>query len=406
MIKNIFTTITNPRNRWRNISFSELSELYIASMLRNLAISIVGIFIPIYLYQANYSIVEILFFFSIFYFSGIIGINHYIGKLVARYGPKHVMRISFPLHIISFIIFATTTNHFWPIWLMAIIFRVACSCYFLPHHVAFSKAKTSKHGGKQLGVLNIFEKIAGIVGPLLGGIVATIFGAQSIMIVSSIIFMLAIIPLMLSREPIKTNKKFSYRGLNIRKIRRHLLMNAIYNTENGLKIWLWPLYIGIFIFTTNPYLNLGIVSTLGTIIAIFAAILVGKLVDSRHGHELLKFSAVLNAAAHVSRLLVTGFGSIVILNLVNEPTTVSYQMAFMKGYYDTVDENDEFRVAYVVLSEIVMDLLRGSVWLALTLAALIFPNSLREVITSGFVVAAIFSLLVLLQQFPALAKRN
>ncbi len=366
----------------------------------------VGIFIPIYLYQADYSIVEILFFFSIFYLSGIIGVNHFIGKLIARYGPKHVMRISFPLHIISFIIFAMAATHFWPIWLMAVVFRIACSCYFLPHHVAFSKVKTNKHGGKQLGVLNIFEKIAGIIGPLLGGIIATIFGAQTIMLVSSGVFMLAIIPLMLSQEPIKTKQRFSYRELHIKKIRRHLLVNAFYNTENGLKIWLWPLYIGIFIFTTNPYLNLGIVSTLGTIIAIFGAISVGRLVDSKRGYDLLKISAILNAATHICRLLVTSFGSIVILNLVNEPTTVSYQMAFMKGYYDTVDENDGSRIAYIVLGEIVMDVLRGSVWLVLAFAALAFPNDLRMVITSGFVIAAIFSLIVLLQQFPVLAKRD
>ena len=190
----------------------------------------------------------------------------------------------------------------------------------------------------------------------------------------------------------------------LRKMRRALIVNGFSNLENGLTIWLWPLYVGIFIFTTEPYLKLGIVSSIGTVVAILAAMVVGRIIDNKKGHDLLKYSVIANAIVHGLRLLATGLKSVILVNIINEPTTTAYRMAFMKGYYDSADDYPDYRIAYITLSENVMDFMRTTVWGVLGVAALYFPGAQKNVVQAGFIIAAFASLLVLFQRFPALKK--
>ena len=80
-------------------------------------------------------------------------------------------------------------------------------------------------------------------------------------------------------------------------------------------------------------------------------------------------------------------------------------MTFMNGYYDSTDNYPGYRIAYITLSENIMDGLRSFVWAGLGLAALYFTNSQQAVVASGFIIAAIVSLLVLFQKFPTLKKQ-
>lgn len=67
MIQKIINTLLEPRHFWRTVGFDELSEIYTSQMLRSLAASLVGIFVPIYLYKIGYSLVAICFMFLIWF---------------------------------------------------------------------------------------------------------------------------------------------------------------------------------------------------------------------------------------------------------------------------------------------------------------------------------------------------
>ena len=404
MVASVFKRIKKSGHPWRKINFSELSELYISSLLRTLAHSMVGIFIPVYLVANGFSVAAVIFYFAMFYGFGLIGVNEVTGRLIARFGPKHIIGASFFLQIFFFVLLASLPSHHWPLWILALTARIASCAYYMPRHVSFSKIKHKDRGGKELGLLDIFERGAGVIGPIIGGVVATIFGGQAILIVASILFACAVLPLLMSVEHIKTHQRYSYKKMPLRKMRRALTVNGFSNLENGLTIWLWPLYVGIFIFTTEPYLKLGIVSSIGTIVAILAAMVVGRIIDNKKGHNLLKYSVIANAIVHGLRLLATGLKSVILVNIINEPTTTAYRMAFMKGYYDSADDYPDYRIAYITLSENVMDFMRTTVWGVLGVAALYFPGAQKNVVQAGFIIAAFASLLVLFQRFPALKK--
>ena len=405
MLKRLLYIILAPHHPWRKVSFSDLSELYISSMLRDFAQSMVGIFIPIYLVNNGFSVADALFFFALFYAFGLFGVNEIIGRCIAWFGPKHVIGASFFLQVLFFLMLASLPDFRWSLWQLALSARIASCAYYMSFHVSFSKMSHGEHAGKELGLISIASKIASVAGPFAGGIVATFFGAQSIIIIATLVFGLAIIPLLASGEFVKTRQKFTYKGIPIKKMRRTLIVNSLSNLENGLTIWLWPLYVGIFIFTTEPYLKLGIVSSIGAAVSILAAIMVGRLIDRKKAHELFTWSVIINSGVHVIRLLASSFRGVILVNILNEPTTTAYRMTFMNGYYDSTDNYPGYRIAYITLSENIMDGLRSFVWAGLGLAALYFTNSQQSVVASGFIIAAIVSLLVLFQKFPTLKKQ-
>lgn len=374
-------------------------------MLRDFAQSMIGIFIPIYLVNNGFSIPDALFFFALFYAFGLLGVNDITGRCIAWFGPKHVISASFFLQVLFFVMLASLPELHWSLWQLALIARIASCAYYMSFHVSFSKMKHGGNAGRELGLINIVSKVSGVAGPVAGGVVATLFGAQSIIIIAALVFGLAIIPLLSSAEFIKTRQNFTYKGMPIKKMRRALIVNSVSNLENGLTIWLWPLYIGVFIFTDDPYLKLGIVSSIGTAVSIFAAIAVGRLIDRKRVHEMFTWSVIINSMVHLVRLIATGFRSVILVNILNEPTTTAYRMAFMNGYYDSTDNYPGYRIAYITLSENVMDLFRSTVWAGLGVAALYFSNAQQAVVSSGFILAAVLSLLVLFQNFQTLSKR-
>src|SRR5690606_24247459 len=93
MIQKILNLIRNRGHSWRSLSMSELGEIYSAMMLRSLALSVIGVFVPVYLYQNGYDVIQILLFFAVFFLNRTI-FDVVAGYLVARWGPKHTMMLS------------------------------------------------------------------------------------------------------------------------------------------------------------------------------------------------------------------------------------------------------------------------------------------------------------------------
>jgi hypothetical protein len=67
MLQKAIHKILKPRHFWRDIGFNELSELYTSMLIRSLATSLIGLFVPIYLYKLGYSVRSIFLFFIIFF---------------------------------------------------------------------------------------------------------------------------------------------------------------------------------------------------------------------------------------------------------------------------------------------------------------------------------------------------
>ena len=106
MLKKILSHILEPRHFWRDVGFSELNELYASNLLRRLSISILLIFVPIYLYKHGYQVAVIFSLFGMLFVAKVL-CDFLAGYTVARYGPKHTMIVAAVFQVVSSGLFMT-----------------------------------------------------------------------------------------------------------------------------------------------------------------------------------------------------------------------------------------------------------------------------------------------------------
>lgn len=404
MLKKVIYRLLRQRHFWRDVNFDELSELYINTLFRGLALSITGLFVPVYLLQLHYAITPILEVVAWYFTLRGLGLDILSAYTVARFGPKHTMTIGYGLLILSTLSFLTLPHYHWPILLLGGLWGASASFFFVPFNVGFSKVKHRRHGGKEIGYVNIMDKIGQGIGPLIGGIFATIFGGQYVFVVGVVFLVMGIIPLFRTAEPVKIKQHLDFRGLDVTHLKRDVLSFAAMGVENNICLFLWPLFLGLFVITDKTiYAKLGILTFVSLLLGIFASHFIGRLIDRQKGRKLLRYAAATNSLLHLTRPFVTSYPAAIGVNLVNETITPGYRMSYFKAYYDAADDHPGHRIVYVSSMEAIASISKATMWWLLILLSTLL--SARSVTTLGFMMGAAASWVIMLERYKSLDAR-
>jgi len=358
MIKTIIYKLLERRHFWRYASFSEVAELYTSRTLRVVGTYIASGFAAVYLYQTGYSLAFIMTFWGA-YFTFKIFLSYFAARFAARYGPKHGILISNILYIPAMVSLGFVPDFgFAAIVIWGIFMSISATIYQLCYFIDFSKIKSIEHAGKEIGFMNILEKVAIGVSPIVGGLIALFFGAQVVMWTAAVIFALAALPLLKSAEQTRTHQKIDIRGFPWRMALRSMVAQVGVGFDVVATSHVWGLFIAIIIFPLlgdEIYVSLGTLSSVTILAAVGISYGYGKLIDRNRGGELLKISVITNALVHASRPFVAGSGAIVATNVANEVATTGIHMAYTRGLFDTADLSGH-RIVYLLLIEMAANL--------------------------------------------------
>lgn len=399
-MQTIVSAILHRRHFWKKVKFNELSELYMSLTLRALGLSLIGIFIPVYLWQQGFAIADIALFFSVVYLIRIL-IEPFTAKLVAMYGPKHVLRASYPLEILFLLAIIAIGNHYLPFWFGPPLLALAFSTFFIPFNADFSNVRSAKEVGKQLSLLKIFEKIAGAIGPLAGGLIAASFGFEITIVLALTVTLIAMIPLLLDGEN-GSQKTFHYefKWANY----KDMFDDAMVYIGRGFDITIyaifWPLFAVITIFSAEAYAGLGLITALGLGASLFSAHLIGQLIDNRRGRQLMRVGIIVGAMVHYIRPFVTSIPGAASTNVVGDTAGSAMDMPLLKGMYYRANHYKHGRVAYLVSALSILHLTR-MVSYGLLYVFLLYVSEPTALAIMIFV-AATMSLFMLGEKFKAL----
>jgi MFS family permease len=271
----------------------------------------------------------------------------------------------------------------------------------LSFNVDFSKVKHSKRGGTELGYVNIMERIGAVLGPVVGGTIATIFGPEYIFWVAIVLLIGGLLPLFRTAEPVRINQRLDFSSLKIDKHWRDFVSYAGIGIEHNMSLFLWPVYLGLFVIVgTAAYAKLGILASVSFLVSIFAARVIGQLIDEHKGRKLLRYSVVVNSLLHLTRPFVGSYPVAFGVNVANDIVTPGYRMPFFKGIFDAADDLPGQRIVYLASMELFGSLTKGiNCWLLVILAYYLEPMT---VMVFGFTLAASVSLLAMTENFKAL----
>lgn len=403
MVNKIIKKILRKRHFWRTVGFDELSELYASQFLRSLGMSIIGIFVPIYMLSIGYSVQNIIVFFLMWVsFKPLV--IFFIAKTVARLGPKHSIAVGTLFTIVYLSLLLSLQELHWPLVLISLLGSISYSMFGIAFDVDFSKVKHSEHGGKEIGYLQIFERIGAISGPIAGGLIATIFDPRYTIAVAIAVLCGSLVPLFMTSEQVRTRQKITLKHFPFRRHKRDFASSMFLGMENTVSIVIWPMFIALTIFTTNTFAALGVLSSLSTVIALLTVMVIGKIIDKRHGGRLLNFGAIVNSVLHLLRPFATNVLQVLGINIINEPVTTAYRMPYMKGKMDAADSVPGYRIVYVSLMDIFYASGNFLFWL-FALVCSLFVGDIT-VMKLCFILGAFASLGIMLQRFTALRDVN
>lgn len=407
MIKRLIYRILERRHYWRYVSFSEIAELYASRLLRILGLSMVSIFVAIFLYQHGYSLTFIMFFFAAYYVFRML-LSFPFAYVIARIGPKHATLVSNLFFIPSLLLLVMMPQYgFIAVLGYAFFQAVSLSLYDMAYLVDFSKVKHEEFSGREIGYMNMLEQIARGASPLVGGFIAYWFGPQVTMFVAAGIFTLSALPLFFTPEPVKTHQTITFHGIPWRRVRRPLLASMANGYDTIASTLIWSLFIAIAIFgvaTNSVYAQLGVLASITMVVGIAAARFFGTVVDGSRGRELLNWSAVANALTHLMRPFVATPLGVLFANIVNVVVTAGYTLPFTKGMFALADDLPGYRIAFMSLINASASV--GAAILCVIAGTLsLFLDELLSLQVT-YVITAFVTLLILAHGFPALRKRR
>jgi MFS family permease len=112
----------------------EISELYSSSAISNLALSIVLLFEPIFLFSVlKFTIIEVLLFMAVVYAVYIVFIP-WGGKIASIYGYKHAIAMSVPFQIMYWLVLLVSKQTPNLAFVAAICFGLQKSLYWPGFH--------------------------------------------------------------------------------------------------------------------------------------------------------------------------------------------------------------------------------------------------------------------------------
>lgn len=403
MIKKTAHTILKKYHFWRYASFDELVELYVSNMLRAVAANLFSIFVPIYLLKSGYDVRTIAYYYVFYFVVRMFG-DLISGFVVSRIGPKHTWIFSHICNIITLMLLLGVENSPTLFWISAVTNGLSTSLQHLPLHVDFSKIKHQEHNGKEQGFFMILEKIGSAIGPILGGYIAATYAPSFTIIASIGIYVLSLIPLLSTPEPVRTKQRITFKKFPLKKIKRDLLTHSLRGIDTTVTAGMWPLFMALVIFKSSPYESVGFVSTVAIVVALFSAMTFGRLIDNRNPVFLLRVLAVFNSILYIGRIFAGSLLHVIGINISNEVAYTGSVMTYNKGMYAAADALPGYRIAYFTIMEFVSEFAKISIWILLAGLTLFVSDVTALQICFG--VTSVLSLGIMFERFKALRPRE
>lgn len=363
----------------------DIHRIQLAHSLRSVALSFVGVYVPIFLLVHGFSLSSTILFFVVFHVVGLAVGLLICPWLMERFGLAQTLRLSYPVQIAYFVSLNLIPIFSVPWWFVAGLGGIATFVYWMPLNILLVKHADEKKMGSDLGAFFAMPKIFGIAGPLLSAALIPFVGFWPMFIVAGIGLMLSYLPLVgIGRNGIAVVFRLAQA---IEKIRKRKLLFLLEGFDNIIEEseWFW----GIFAFILIGSLSApGIVGGLESLGGALFAILVGKLAD-KNAMKLIPIASLGLAVLWLARFFIETPLPAYLISVVSSFVMTLFLVSYFSIIYRNIKNDDE--EAFLILREIPTVLGRMVVFGSILLVAA-EPRQFffLPIVVIGFLLVALF----------------
>ncbi|MCK5123417.1 MAG: MFS transporter [Candidatus Pacebacteria bacterium] len=333
----------------------EITELYTSVAIKNFAFSMIAIFEPLYLYELYSSISIVFLYYAVVYTLYFFALP-FGAKAAAKYGFEHCIFYSIPFAILYFLALSQIPNYGWMIF-AAMIFVIIHRILFWPSfHTDFAHYSAAGFKGREMSAMSSISTLAAIIGPVIGGIILTRFGFESLFVVVSVLSLASIIPLFMTKEKFEPHD-FSYKKAIKRIIKpygrykRENLITYFAFAEEMLIIIGWPIFI---FFIIKEFYLIGALMGASALFIAITNLYVGKLSDKLNTdkrEKLLASSASLYSVFCFLRPFVGGWFGILLVDFFSKIAKMGIAYPILTFIYSGGGRRKDF-LEYVMFYEL------------------------------------------------------
>jgi MFS family permease len=278
----------------------DVHRVQLSQALHSVALSFVGIYVPVFLLVHGFSLSEMILFFVFFHVVGLVFGLTVNPWLMQRFGFAPTLRFSFPIQIFYFILLNLLPLYSIPWMFIASIGGIANILYWMPLNILLVKHADKKKMGSDLGTFFALPKIFGIAGPIISAILIPFFGFLPMFLVAGFGLIVSYLPLYGIRNG-ETMPEFRLRRAwqEIRKRKSLFFLEGLDNVIEESE-WFW----GIFVFLSIGSLSVpGIVGGLESLGGALFALVAGRF-SNRYADKLVPISSMLLVAVWGARFFI------------------------------------------------------------------------------------------------------
>jgi len=357
---------------------------------------LISIFVPIYLYNLNYSIIDILLYYLLVSICILILIN-FLVKFISKIGVKHSISISIPFLIIYFLGLNILENTPFLFFVLPIILAARTIFYNIGYHLNYLEHSNAKKRGKEISILVSLPLLASLLSPLLGGLLITYFDYHYLYATGSIILAASILPLLLSgdqKEKMNFRISDAYKLIVNKKNRNTMISFMGYAPSATIGVVIWPIFL-ITILTNVK--SVGFVASLTSILTLAIFFFIEKRDDKRSKKDIIKKRSFLHVLGWIARIFASSTLSAFLIDTYKKLSFKLLHVQWSSYAYSIAKRQNYFK--FVVAREIFFNISRIVIIPILILAFYYLPVLLA--FTATFLLAAILSTL-----YPFIIKKD
>ena len=264
-----------------------MMELYGFSVLYSFAAALILIFEPVFFFVEGFSLAWIAGYYAAHYILYLILLP--IGaRLAGRFGMERSLAVSMPLFVVYFLTLATIPTFpglFYMAWILLSLFK---TFYWPAYHAEISKFGDQRNLGTEISWLMAINSGVGVFGPLIGGVVVTIFGFPVLFVMAACLALVAGFPLLRTKErlkPVKIKYATPWKLLSQDSLRMVRWGMAGWAADLVYLVF-WPIMMFTVLGTAS---SLGLVSSLNALVMTAIGFVVGEASDRMARRKILRF---------------------------------------------------------------------------------------------------------------------
>lgn len=327
----------------------EVKEVYWQTFISNLAISLVFVFEPIYLYTLGYSLISIMWFYVLVYAWYVILIG-FGAKITSRIGYKHSILVSNVLYVGYWIALFSIRSHPALFFITPVFFALQKS-FFWPAFdadVAIHDGKSQR--GREVGVLFSIIQLTLIVSPLIGGLVSSGLGFFLLFALASVLMIFSAWPLFQTPDIFDLH---GFRFGDLLKIFRQYPSNFFGYwgyAEDLMVMSLWPVYIFLVV---PQVVSVGLITTSAMLIATLLMLYIGRKTDMSKKVEVVRNTSLLYSLTWFGKFLAVNTPAVLVFDVLTKAAKGLVNIPMVSVTFEIAGSKDgEFALAYSVFYEI------------------------------------------------------